>query len=88
MFECEVKFGEVKQPPCLSSIEVVRLTEVYQVYVVCEDLDQGRRAQKIVTPSVQCPHDSKQFLIVDVIVVFGRAKCLGKVGTRVLEIHS
>ena len=34
-------------------------------------------------PGIQSPHDHKQFSVIDVIVVFSRAKCLREIGTRV-----
>ena len=57
MFKCEVEFREVKQPPHLSSVEIVRLLEIGQVFMVCEDLNQGGGDQKVMTPGVQCSHD-------------------------------
>ena len=35
----EIKVSKVKQPLCLLTVEVLSLTEVHQVLMVCEDLN-------------------------------------------------
>ena len=51
--------------------------EVGQVLVICEDLDCGGGAEEVVAPGIKGSHNSKQLSVIDVIVAFGRAKCLG-----------
>ena len=59
MFESKVEFRKVKQPSCLPLIEIVRLVKVGQTFVIGEDLDCGRGAQKIVSPRIEGSHDSE-----------------------------
>ena len=77
MFESEVEFRQVEQPPGLAAIQVSRLTEVSQVLVVRKDLDRSGRTEKVVAPGIQGSHDSEQLPIVDVVVAFCRAERLG-----------
>ena len=77
VFECEVELGQVKQPSGLSAIQVSRLTEVGQVLVVCKDLDHGGGTEEVVAPGIESPHYSKQLPVIDVVVAFCWAKCLG-----------
>ena len=78
----EIKFRQVKQPPGLLVIQIVRLVEVGQVLVISKDLDCGGGTEKVVVPGIQCSHDGEQFSVVDVIVALSGAKCLGQIGTR------
>ena len=77
VFESKVELRQVEQPPGLAAIQIARLSEVSQVFVVCEDLDRGGGAEEIVAPGIEGSHDSEQFLIVDVVVALSRAKRLG-----------
>ena len=77
VFECEVKLREVKQPSSLATIQIMRLAEVSQVFVVHKDPDRSGGTEKVVAPSIQGSHDSKQLLVIDVIVAFSRAERLG-----------
>ena len=61
----------------MAAIEVTRLAKVSEVLVVCEDLDGGGGTEKIVAPGIQGSHDSKQLPVINVIVAFCWAKCLG-----------
>ena len=72
MDDFEVKISEVEQPLCLVMIEVLCLTEVCQVLVICEDLDGEGRSMKIVSPGFQSTDDCKEFPVVDVVVSFCR----------------
>ena len=77
VFECEVKLRQIKQPPSLSTIQVVRLSEVSQVFVVRKDVDRGGGAKEVVEPGVEGSHNSKQLPVIDIVVAFCRAKRLG-----------
>ena len=77
VFECEVELRQIKQPSGLSTIQIVGLSEVSQVFVVRKDLDRGGGTEEVVAPGVEGSHHSKQLLVVDIIVVFCRAKRLG-----------
>ena len=65
------------------AVEVVGLAEVGQVFMISEDLNWSGRAEEVMAPGIKYSHDNKQLPIIDVIIPFGRAKHLGKVGARV-----
>ena len=68
----EVKISEVKQPSRLSTVEVLCLTEVCQVLVICEDLDGEWGSVEVVPPGFQGTDNGKEFPVVDVVVSFCR----------------
>ena len=51
-------------------VQVLGLMEVYQVFVVCEDLDGEGRTMEVVSPRLQGVDDSKEFSVIDVVIVF------------------
>ena len=71
MDDLKVKIGEVKQPSHLMMVEVLRLTEVCQVLVICEDLDGEGGSMEVVPPGFQGTDDCKELSVVNVIVSFG-----------------
>ena len=58
--------------------------EVCQVFVISENLDGEGGSVEIVLPGLQGMADHKEFLVIDVIVLFCRNEQLGEVGTGVL----
>ena len=48
----KIKFGEVKKPASLATVEFLGLSEVGEVFVVGEYLDWGRGSEEIVSPGV------------------------------------
>ena len=62
-------------------VQVLGLTEVCQVLVVCKDLDGEGGSVKIVSPGFQSVDDCEEFSVVDVIVSFSRDERLREVGT-------
>ena len=83
MDDLEIEVCKVKQPPCLSAIEVLGLTEVRQVLVICEYLNGERGAMEVVSPGVQGADDCEEFPVVDVVISFSGDERLGKVGAGV-----
>ena len=77
MFKGKVEFRQIEQPPGLAAIEISRLAEVSQVFVVRKDLDRSGGTEKVVAPGIQGSHDSKQLPVVDVVVALRRAERLG-----------
>ena len=55
----KIEFGEVERPSGLPTIQIPRLAEVGQVFVISKDLDCGRGTKKVVAPGIQCSHDSE-----------------------------
>ena len=76
MDHLEVKVGEVDEPSCLLAIERLGLAEVGEVFVVYENLYQERRAVEVVMPGFQGTDDREEFLVIDVVVSFGRRERL------------
>ena len=83
VLEGEVEFGEVKQPLRLSPIQIAGVSEIGQVFVVREDPDSSGGPEEVVSLGVQCSHYSQQFLVIDVVVAFGRSKGLREIGAGV-----
>ena len=51
--------------------------------MVHEDLDQEGRPVEVIPPWLQGMDDYKEFMVIDIIVVFGRDEWLGEVGVWV-----
>ena len=79
MDNLKVKVSKVKQSPGLMVVEVLSLMEVYQVFVVGEDLHRKRGSVEIISPGFQGANDSKEFTVIDVIVMFYENERLGEV---------
>ena len=50
MDDLQIEICKAEQPSHLATIEVLCLTEVHQVLVVCEHLDRKERSVEIVSP--------------------------------------
>ena len=72
MDDFEVKISKVKQPSCLTTIEVLCLTEIRQVLVVSEDLDGEGGAMEVMPPGLQGMDDCEELSVVDIVVAFRR----------------
>ena len=57
--------------------------EVHQVLVVHKDLDGEGRSMEIMSPGLQGADDGKEFLVIDVVVLFHWDEQLGEIGTGV-----
>ena len=83
MNDFQIKVCEVEQPTCLAAVEVLRLTEVRQVFVICEDLDGKWGSMEVVPPGFQGMDDGEELLVIDVIILFCGDERLGEIGTGV-----
>ena len=83
MNDLQVEVSKVKQPLSLVAVEVLGLTEVGQVFVVSKDLHRERGVMKIMFPRLQGMDCSKEFLVVDVIILFSGNEQLREVGAEV-----
>ena len=72
----EIEVGEVNEPVCLSAIERLGLAEVGEVLVIHKDLYLEGGAMKVVAPRFQGADDCEEFLVIDVVVSFGRRERL------------
>ena len=57
---------------CLAMIEILCLTEVRQVLMICEDLDGEGGAMEIMSPRLQSADDGKELPIIDIVIPFCR----------------
>ena len=58
----------------LAIIKRLGLTEVSEVLVIGKDLHWEGRAMEVVVPRFQGPDDGKKFMVMDVVIIFGRGK--------------
>ena len=65
-----------------ASIDVLRMTVVFEIFVVGIDSDGDGGPNKEVTSMVETSHQSKEFTVVNVIVAFSIGEGLG------VETHS
>lgn len=83
MGHLKVKICKVKEPASLVSIEILRLMEICQVFVISENLHWEGGALEVMAPCVETVDDCKEFLVIDVIISFSRGEQLGEIGARV-----
>ena len=69
MDDPEIEICEVEQPSCLVTVEVLGLTEVCQVLVICKDLDRKRGTMEVMPPGLQGVDDGEEFPVIDVVVL-------------------
>jgi len=74
--EGKVEWGQVKRPSGLPTIELLSITEVGEVLMVCEDIKPFRGTFKEMPPLLQCSHDSKHLLVMDGVVSLDICKAL------------
>ena len=82
MDDLEIEICKVEQPSCLATVEVLGLTEVRQVLVICEDLDGEGGPMEIVSSGFQGTDNCKELPVIDVVVPLCRNERLREVGTR------
>ena len=82
-FPDEIKILKKKGPASLPSREFARVFEIGQVLVIGEDRDRVRSPLQVLFPLSKSEDNSKEFLIIDVVVVLGQREGLGKVSTGV-----
>ena len=70
----QIKVSEVDEPAGLSVIEDLGGTEVGEVFVVSEDLYGKGGSMEVVSSGLQGTDDSKEFPVIDVIVLFCRGE--------------
>ena len=79
----ETKVSKVNQPPCLTVVGCLELSEVGEVLVIGEHLYQNEGSMKVMLPGFQGVDDCKEFLVIDVIVPFSERESLREVGAWV-----
>ena len=66
--DSQVELGKVFGPSCLTSGKLLCSGKVLKVLMVSENIDGNGRSLEVMTPNHECSKDSKQFLVVSVIV--------------------
>ena len=72
----EVVRLELRVPPGLSSVEVLRLPEVRQVAMIRPDLELVPCTEEVRSSLLEGVHDREHLTIVDLVVAFHRRQCL------------
>ncbi len=67
---------QLGDPSCLSSVQLLWESEVLEVLVIGPDFHILGGAHEVVVPFEECEHDGKQFLVLDLVVLFSRAERL------------
>ena len=60
----------------MAVVECLGLAKVGKVFVVGEDLHGEREAMEVMAPGLQGTNDSKEFAIIDIIVMLSRGEGL------------
>ena len=71
-----VKLGEIR-PPCLLSHEKLHCSEVFQILVISDNIDQGCRSLKVVSPVLECFLNCQQLFVMNIIVQLSTGKGSG-----------
>ena len=82
-FPDDIKVLKKKGPANLSSREFARVFEIGQVLMIGEDRDRVRSSLEVLFPLSKSKDNSKEFPIIDVVVVLGQREGLGKVSAGV-----
>ena len=67
-------FGEFDDPTSLAFSDILWLSEVFQVFVICVDFESFVSANEIMSPFFECEHNCKHFLVVYFVVLLGFVK--------------
>jgi hypothetical protein len=65
-----IKSGQESRPPSLSPGQNPCSTKIFQVFVVCDNINRNFSAFKVVSPSFECLIDCHEFFVMCVIVEF------------------
>src|SRR5260370_18566443 len=74
--EGEVEWRQVERPSGLPPIELLSITEVGEVLVVCECVEPFRSTFEEMLPLLQCSHDGKHLFVMGGIVLLDVCEAL------------
>jgi len=66
----EVELGKIFRPLRLAAVQEFCRGKVFEILVIGDDINGGHGTFEVVTPDLEGFVDSKQFLIVDVVIQF------------------
>ena len=69
--DSQVELGKVFRPSSLMSGKLLGSGKVFKVLMVSENINRSGRSLEVMTLNHECSKDSKQFLVVSVIVKLG-----------------
>ena len=78
-----MKVLEKKGPMSLMTREFLRIPYIQKIFVVGNDGNRKKGALKIVFSLRKSENDSKEFVVINIIVAFGERECFREVGTRI-----
>src|SRR3981189_1074826 len=73
----KIEAGEIERPSSLPAIELLRDSEVFEVLVVCEDLNWMVGPFKVVAPFFETSDYRQHLNVVDFVVAFDWTERLG-----------
>ena len=82
-FPDEIKVLKKKGPASLPLREFATVFQVGQVLMISEDRDRVRSPLQILFPLSKSEDNSKEFLIIDVVVTLSQGEGFGKISARV-----
>ena len=88
IFDQEVELGEELSPSSLLCVQLLSCYEILEGSVISQYLELffGLQSFQLCLPLLECLDDSKQFLVMDLIVLFSIWHALGIEGNRVLVL--
>ena len=72
--DSQVELGKVFRSSSLTSGKLLCSGKLFKVLMVSENIDGSGRSLKVMMPNHECSKDSKQFLVMSVIVKLGSRK--------------
>ena len=64
----EVELGKEFRPPHLAVVEKRSCGEIFETFVVSNDVNGSHRTFKVVVPNTECLINSEELLVMDVVV--------------------
>ena len=83
MDEDEVETREVFLPTCLTAAKLLRVFEVREVLVICQDSERMGSAFEIVMPFLEGADDGEKLTVINIVVAFGIVERMRHKGDRV-----
>ena len=80
---CKIELAKEFRPSGLAARQELSGGEVFQVFVVCDDIYGGGGAFQVVVPGGECLKDHQELLIVNIIVQLCSGKGVGVKGNGV-----
>src|SRR6266436_512979 len=80
----EVKPGEVQGPSCLAVVQLMSLSEIGQVFMICVDLKLLIGSFEEVPPLLQCAHNCQHLFVMDLVVPL----CVGEADRKSTRLNS